>query len=432
LGNSVIVIDANFDVGGKMLHSGGGVTLGGGDPLQLRDIAGARDREGLITVPPRHKQAELEDSPDRLFTELTDWSVLEPGGQAPYRYNEREFMRAFADNAAKTSQLLIDNYVRFGRVSGAHINYGLARARQAVPFLKLGDVTDIKAGTVSREDAGEELVRASHFSPLAMSSKALTAAPDTVGGGAALSRPLEFSAREKGIQFILNRHMDELIREAPFAGRVMGITASYSPRLDPDTGEKLRSLWSKGNVNEERKAVRIRARKGVMVATGGHSGNPEFRSMFYPAMRDPAHPGSTLSVLGPRGQDASGIIAGMRVGANLAGMHQNLGIPVTFNIPARLATRDAYSGELPGHPGFSYRKSTGIALGANSFEHLIAVNQVGRRFFNEMNLTKQPGFNWYPGGPNAGVPNTAANHKPGDWRNSDPGWVSAVSARCSE
>jgi NADPH-dependent 2,4-dienoyl-CoA reductase/sulfur reductase-like enzyme len=35
LGNRVIVVEANFDVGGKMSHSGGEVSLGGGDPLQV-------------------------------------------------------------------------------------------------------------------------------------------------------------------------------------------------------------------------------------------------------------------------------------------------------------------------------------------------------------------------------------------------------------
>jgi heterodisulfide reductase subunit A-like polyferredoxin len=34
LGASVIVIDQNFDPGGKMLHSGGQISLGGGVPLQ--------------------------------------------------------------------------------------------------------------------------------------------------------------------------------------------------------------------------------------------------------------------------------------------------------------------------------------------------------------------------------------------------------------
>ena len=39
-GHTVLVIEQNFDVGGKMLHSGAQVSFGGGDPCQLRDIAG--------------------------------------------------------------------------------------------------------------------------------------------------------------------------------------------------------------------------------------------------------------------------------------------------------------------------------------------------------------------------------------------------------
>lgn len=44
-GLNVLIIDQNFDVGGKVLHSGGQVALGGGDPCQLRDIAGQGDKE---------------------------------------------------------------------------------------------------------------------------------------------------------------------------------------------------------------------------------------------------------------------------------------------------------------------------------------------------------------------------------------------------
>src|SRR5215813_10283720 len=50
---SVIVVDQNFDLGGKMLHSGGQVSFGGGDPIQLRDIQGESDKEGFVTVPRR-------------------------------------------------------------------------------------------------------------------------------------------------------------------------------------------------------------------------------------------------------------------------------------------------------------------------------------------------------------------------------------------
>ena len=61
LGASVIVVDQNFDIGGKMLHSGGQISLGGGDPLQLRDIAGETDREGFVTAPRQHTVEELTE-----------------------------------------------------------------------------------------------------------------------------------------------------------------------------------------------------------------------------------------------------------------------------------------------------------------------------------------------------------------------------------
>ena len=423
-GLSVLVVDQNFDVGGKMIHSGGQTSLGGGDPLQLRDIAGKSDREGFITVPPLHTKEELTDSVDRLYTEWTDWSVIDPAAQAPYRYNERDIQRSMAEACFDTRQFMLDNYVRFARIQGSNPNSGISRGRQAGPFLKLGATTDIKAGTITRKDAGTLEVSASHFAPIAMPDTSKVAGPDTVGNGACIARGLEFSAREKGVQFILNRHMDELVRDQPFSGKVLGIRATYSPRFDPDTKEQLKSLWSNGNVDETRETITVRARKGVMVGTGGHSGNPQFRSMFYPAMREPAFPASTWAVLGPRGQDASGIIAGIKVGATLSGMQLNLGIPITFHIPHRLATRDAYSGELPGHPTFSSRKSTGIALfGASSFEHLIAVNQVGKRFFNDIDLGKRRGISWFPGGPSAGTPKKGAEHVPLDPSNCDPKFV---------
>jgi hypothetical protein len=245
---------------------------------------------------------------------------------------------------------------------------------------------------------------------------------DTVGPGArtnggALARPLEFSAREKGVQFILNRHMDEIIREQQFSGRVVGIRVSYSPRFDPETGEQLRSLWQNGNIEDTIETLFIRARRAIVIGSGGHGANPEFRSMFYPGFREPAFVSSGWALLGPRGQDASGIIAGMRVGANLAGMQQNISYRSTFHIPGKLATRDSYTEMLPGHPTFSMRGSTGIALEPESFQHLIVVNQVGKRFFNEILVSERHGNAAFPAGPNKGQPKSGMDHVQLDWRN---------------
>src|SRR2546422_1372606 len=234
--------------------------------------------------------------------------------------------------------------------------------------------------------------------------------------GGAFSRCLEFAVRKKGVQFILNRHMDEIIREQQFSGRVVGIRASYSPRFDPESGRRLESLWQNGNVDDRTETIYIRARKAIIIGAGGHGANPQFRSMFYPAWREPAFVSSGWALLGPRGQDASGIIAGMRVGANLAGMQQNLSYGSTFHFPGNLATRDPYTDMLPGHPTFSMRGSTGINIANDSFQHLIVVNQVGKRFFNEMLITTRKGGAAFPAGPAKGQPRKGLEHVQMDWR----------------
>src|SRR4030081_54588 len=74
LGASVLVIEQNFDVGGKLVHSGGWTSLGGGDAIQERDRAAA-DPQGLGLTAPRIKPENLEDDPDRLFRDITDLPV---------------------------------------------------------------------------------------------------------------------------------------------------------------------------------------------------------------------------------------------------------------------------------------------------------------------------------------------------------------------
>src|SRR5690554_167986 len=51
LGADVLVLEANYDVGGKLVHSGGWTSLGGGDATQHRDIAGADpENRGLTSA----------------------------------------------------------------------------------------------------------------------------------------------------------------------------------------------------------------------------------------------------------------------------------------------------------------------------------------------------------------------------------------------
>ena len=60
---------------------------------------------------------------------------------------------------------------------------------------------------------------------------------------------------------------------------------------------------------------------------------------------------------------------------------------------------------------------TGINLLTDSFQHLIVVNQVGKRFFNEMLITDRKGGAAFPAGPAKGQPKKGLDHVQLDWRN---------------
>ncbi|HXQ84608.1 MAG TPA: FAD-dependent oxidoreductase, partial [Xanthobacteraceae bacterium] len=91
-GASVIVVEAENHVGGHAITSGGNLPLGGGTSYQ--------------------KKYGIEDSPDLFFQDLTDWSVVEPNGFPPYRYNDREIIRAFVDNSVATFEFLLAHGVK--------------------------------------------------------------------------------------------------------------------------------------------------------------------------------------------------------------------------------------------------------------------------------------------------------------------------------
>ena len=65
-GASVLVVEANYDIGGHAILSGGNVPLGGGTSAQ--------------------RKYGIEDSPDLVFADLTDWSIVQPNGWPDYRY----------------------------------------------------------------------------------------------------------------------------------------------------------------------------------------------------------------------------------------------------------------------------------------------------------------------------------------------------------
>ncbi len=329
-GASVIVVETNYDVGGHAILSGGNVALGGGTSAQ--------------------KKNGIHDSPDTVFSDLTDWSIIQPNGAPDYRFNDRAVMRAFADHCALTYEFLLANGVEF----------------KAIPPDNHG-----AAGT------GNSAPRENH----AFWTKG--ASPESPNGanGTGLIRPLEASARAKSVHFLLNYKMTSIVREPstePNTGRVIGITVTHTPRILPGATTPLKSFCSQGNIEGTRPVMNVRAGKAVIIATGGSSSNLNFRRMFDPRFTAP------LQVAGEpySYQDASGEIAAMAIGASLWGLaNQTLETGDTIRTKRTLATRYNYVTWKLESPLLPLVRASGLSV--KDWQDLILVNQVGKRFYDE-------------------------------------------------
>jgi succinate dehydrogenase/fumarate reductase flavoprotein subunit len=354
-GASVIVVEANYDVGGHAIVSGGNVPLGGGTSAQ--------------------RKYGIEDSPERIFADLTDWSIVQPNGWPDYRYNDRAIMRAFADHCATTYEFLRANGVKFKEIcpdnAGAH-STGNSAPRENHTFWTDG------AGLASP------------------------------GGraGAGLVRPLEASARAKGAKFLLHYKMTSLIRAASSAGnpgRVVGITTQYTPRRLPGATTPLQSYRTEGNIDSTRPNVSICATRAVILATGGSTSNVNFRRMFDPRLTEVYQVGGEPYTF----QDGSGELAAMAVGASLWGLgNQMLENGATTRTQRAIGARYNYFVWPVHSPIFPLVRATGLAV--KNWQNLILVNQLGQRFYDETRGD-------YPHG---NVSNDIQPYTPGDYRNS--------------
>ncbi len=350
-GASVIVVDCNYDIGGHAITSGGNVPLGGGTSLQKK--------HGIV------------DSPDLYFKDLTDWSVVEVSGMPDYRYNDRGIQRALADNSAPTFEFLVANGVEFE------------------------DVVDNRGGHAVGISAKRE-----HHT---VWTKGQSAESPAGAGGTKLMRALEASARKKGVKFLLNYHMDTIYREKPDSGRVMGIQAHYTPTILPGMTTPLKSFRAEGNIDLSLKTVTVRAKKAVVIGTGGSTGNVNFRRMFDPRVTEEIQ----LAAGEYSPQDASGELAAMAVGASLWGTANQTGDRDGY-LRKRpiIGTPTNYVAWKPESPIFPKIKHTGLSV--RNWQDAIIVNQVGKRFYNEME-------DGYPNGTTEGFFKDGYVH--GDWRN---------------
>ena len=298
LGASVIVIDSNYDIGGRGMLSGGRVQLGGGHALQ--------------------QKFNIKDSADQVFL---DW-VRHDDGES--RYSDRELVRVYADENVTTYQFLLDNGVEFIEKP----------------------IGPVDASTVPRIFVTKEW----HI-------PAEVVAPRRNRNGSGLVRRLTESARKKGAEILLKHRMTRIIREQPNSGRVLGIEVKAGDRT-----------------------INMRATKGVIIATGGHTGNVEFRRMFDPRLTEEYQQACQPYV----DQDASGELAAMDIGASLwATAIQTSETGAAITKTRHIGCRWGYASLVyePDSVMFPQAKATGLTV--KDWQNAVMVNQFGQRFWDE-------------------------------------------------
>jgi urocanate reductase len=298
LGASVIVVDENFDIGGRGMLSGGRVHLGGGHALQ--------------------QKAGIKDSADQVFA---DWVRHDA---AVARYSDRDLVRVFADENVATFDFLVENGVQFReRPIGPEAASTVPRTFVTVEWQVLSEVY----------------------------------APGGGRNGSGLVRRLEESARKKGVQILLRHEMKSVIREQGSFGKVLGIA-----------------------VSQPGGALNIEAKRGVIIATGGHTGNVNFRRTFDPRLTEEYQQACMPYVY----QGAKGELAAMDIGAALwATANQTSESGAAITKTRHIGCRWGYSSLVfqPESKLFPLAKATGLTV--SDWQNMIFVNQNGQRFWNE-------------------------------------------------
>ncbi|HEY2529721.1 MAG TPA: FAD-dependent oxidoreductase [Xanthobacteraceae bacterium] len=313
-GASVIVVETQNHIGGHAITSGGNLPLGGGNSYQ--------------------QKYGIKDSPDVFFADLTDWSVVEPNGAAPYRYNDREIIRAFADNSVAAFDFLLGHGVKVvdRRPNGVGHEIGVSALRT----MQI-DVADW---------------------PMVHTGKPAAANDEDTRAGAGLMRPLHAAALKAGVEILLEHRMTAIHRQGPRAGRVSGIAVDHRGAI-----------------------LNLRARKAVIIATGGSSGNVDFRRMFDPRLTEEY---CGLAGMPYSDQDASGELAAIAIGAALWGLTNFCGeYGSGITKPGAIGCQYGYVNVrwYPGSEVFHQARAIGLAVA--DWQNVILVNMLGKRFYDE-------------------------------------------------
>src|SRR6478672_11309117 len=283
------------------------------------------------------KAAGINETADDVFKRWTD--------PLRHRFADADLVRRFADENVATFDFLEANGVNFDR-------HGTDVPREG------------KAG-LSKRTPGV----VPHEWPIRTDKLAL----DQGRNGSGIVRALELSARDKGVEFLLSHTLRTIHREQPFAGRVLGVTVETVDR------------W----FQPQHRFLNIRARKAVVLCSGGHGHNVHFRRMFDPRLTDEyQHHGQATAPA-----NAAGEIAAMALGAALwsAGNETDTGTGQAID-KGRLAVRDNYVRGKIGPESAVFFRHRALGLDVHDWQDLILVKENGLRFWNEIDKSNNGYF----------------------------------------
>ena len=299
-GASVIVVEMNFDIGGRCMMSFGGLYIGGGNRMQ--------------------QAIGMKDTPDLVFA---DWARPEmPMG----RFSDRALVRTYADDNLDLFAWLEKHGVKWEAYRPKPDRLDRSRTRLNC-FAWPNEVTNPMRGS-------------------------------------GFVRPLAQTARNMGVDILLKQRMTTIHREQPFSGRVTGITAIEVDDWFKPTG----------------KSINIRARKGVIVASGGCADNVEFRTMFDVRLTEEYQAENS----GWSKRTADGEIAAMQIGAALGATACQTTEDDNMLNKGRMGAKSNGAATViyPTRPHMFRARAVGLAV--RDYQNVILVKENGLRFHDEM------------------------------------------------
>jgi len=268
----------------------------------------------------------MDDSPEKMFGRISDYKNLST------KRGDAELLRAFCNANPGTIDWLEKHGVKFMD--------SITTTGPAGPTAKITQVYH----RIWWDKEGPGL--------------AAFKSADGITSGAGLIKPLETFARQKGVKILMEHKMTGIIREGGTTGKVLGV-----------------------QVTAGKKKMNFRAKKAVILGSGGWKGQKFLRKLYDGRMTEDLEDSGAPFI----NSDGSALVAALKAGAVLMSDRAMDGA----------LYRRKYGTKHYNFPLNSPWGATGLSIAATRTADVIYINKFGRRYVNEQDIATLGGFNMY-------------------------------------